>query len=222
MVRAARQHKGRGRRGKIWQGLEGNLFCSLLIAPGLPPSDLGQLSFAAALAVGDAIAAYLPPEVRVGFKWPNDVLVDGCKAGGILLESESTGSGAIDRVIIGIGVNVAAAPEGLDRAATMLAAHGASVEAKDLAREVIARVDHWLGRLASAGFGELRDAWLARAEGLGQMITVNLPDGSFRGRFLDLDAAGALIVERPDGGRRAIVSGEVFVTPREAVDSSCC
>jgi BirA family biotin operon repressor/biotin-[acetyl-CoA-carboxylase] ligase len=210
VVRAARQHKGRGRRGNTWEGLDGNLFCSMLIAPGVPPADIGLLSFVTALAVGDAIDETLPASVRVRFKWPNDILIEGRKVAGILLESDSTGSGAIDRVVVGLGVNVVAAPEGTDRSATSLAAHGATVDAATLARRVITCFDHWHRRLKGAGFSELREDWLARAQGLGRELVVNLPDGSFRGRFLDLDATGALIVEQPDGNRRAVVSGEVF------------
>ena len=103
LVWARAQSAGRGRRGRRWVSEPGNLYLSILLRPSFPPATAAQLGFAAALAVGEAAAAALPAGADVAYKWPNDVLISGRKASGILLESQAAGEGRLDWLVVGIG-----------------------------------------------------------------------------------------------------------------------
>ena len=118
---ARRQSAGRGRRGRAWSSETGNLAATLLTVVHRPPAEAAQLTFVAALAVADLLDAYAPPAL-VGIKWPNDVMLDGKKASGILLESGAHDSGGL-WLAVGIGVNLAHAPSDTERPATALADH---------------------------------------------------------------------------------------------------
>ncbi|MBV9549130.1 MAG: biotin--[acetyl-CoA-carboxylase] ligase [Alphaproteobacteria bacterium] len=199
-IMAARQSAGRGRRGAIWQGAEGNLMATLLLSP---PGNFAQLSFAAALAVADMVQ-HFAPAARITLKWPNDVLADNRKLAGILLES---GSGWL---AIGIGINLAAHPEGTEFPATSLAALGVVPPKLEEALTLLAaRFAHWYDRWMSEGFEALRTAWLARAPQLGAPIRARLPHETRHGLFAGIDAGGALLLREP-AGVRAIAAGEVF------------
>jgi BirA family biotin operon repressor/biotin-[acetyl-CoA-carboxylase] ligase len=196
---AARQTAGRGRRGRVWDSGSGNLAATLLLRPGKP--DVAQLSFSAALAVSDMAREYAPD---VTVKWPNDVLADGKKLAGILLESEN---GAL---AIGIGVNLAAHPSGTEFPATSLAALGVAAPAPDITLGMVAtRFAHWYDLWMTDGFEPLRDAWLARAGGLGGPIRARLPHAEHRGVFVGLNESGALLLNE-QGTVRTITAGEVF------------
>ncbi|HVV26916.1 MAG TPA: biotin--[acetyl-CoA-carboxylase] ligase [Rhizomicrobium sp.] len=200
-IMAGRQTAGYGRRGRAWHTLPGNLAATLLLRPQSPHA--GQLSFAAALAVSD-MAAQLAPDAAVTVKWPNDVLADGCKLAGILLEA---GDGWLT---VGIGVNLAAAPEGTEFPATALAALGIAPPPPDAALTVIAaRFARWYETWTREGFAPLRAAWLARAGGLGGPIRARLPHEERHGLFEGIDATGALLLNE-QGRTRAIAAGEVF------------
>lgn len=207
---AKRQTAGRGRRGREWESPEGNLMATLLVAPGVPTPDAARLSFVAALAVHDLVAAYAPRSaVRV--KWPNDVLIDGKKVAGILLESSGeAGVGELPWVAVGIGVNLVHAPVAAQYPATFIGAHGA---APTPAEALAALADAWETRFRTwrvSGFAAIREAWLAVAAGLGQPIEVRLPGETLTGRFETLMPDGALSLLLPSGSRRAITAGEVF------------
>ena len=212
LVWATSQSKGRGRRGNTWRSPPGNLYMSLLLRPDRPPAQASEISFVSSIALADAIAAVAPRGRKVSIKWPNDVLLNRRKVAGLLLESSTTGSGALDWLVIGMGVNIASAPKDLERPVTALHDEGcAGLTAGQLLEGFCAhflkRYDDWL----SCGFAPQREAWLKRAEGRDGPVTVNLEGESFTGRFVDLDGTGALIVETEDGGRRAVSVGEVFM-----------
>src|SRR5919198_6069394 len=124
LVWAVAQSAGRGRRGHLWQSPPGNLYLSLVLRPDVPPALAPQLGFIAALALGDALDQLAGPGLQLRYKWPNDVLAEGRKIAGILLESETAGAGRLEFVIIGIGVNIASAPRDLEYPATSLADQG--------------------------------------------------------------------------------------------------
>jgi BirA family biotin operon repressor/biotin-[acetyl-CoA-carboxylase] ligase len=111
LVWAGEQTEGRGRRGRPWVSVPGNLYMSLVLRPGGAAAAAAQLGFAAALAVGEAALRLLPGEARISHKWPNDVLVDGRKLSGILLESAAAADGGLAWLVMGIGVNVASHPD---------------------------------------------------------------------------------------------------------------
>jgi BirA family transcriptional regulator, biotin operon repressor / biotin---[acetyl-CoA-carboxylase] ligase len=169
-----------------------------------------QLGFAAALAVGEAALPLLPSGTRLAYKWPNDVLVEGRKVSGILLESEARAGGQPDWLVVGIGVNLASYPENVESPAISLAAAGARAATPEAMLEAVAeRFCHWHERWCAEGFAPLRTAWLARASGLGENIRVRLQGSETKGRFAGLDEEGALLLDEGRGERR-IAAGDVF------------
>jgi BirA family biotin operon repressor/biotin-[acetyl-CoA-carboxylase] ligase len=200
---AERQTAGRGRRGRTWETATGNLAATLLLRPDAPPAIIGQLSFAAALAVADT-ATHFAPGAAITVKWPNDVLAQGRKLAGILLEA---GDGWL---AIGIGINLARFPEGTEFPATSLAQLGIAPPSSDAALTVLAaRLAHWYDVWMQDGFEPLRAAWLTRAQGLGGAIRARLPHETRTGVFEGIDAAGALLLN-DQGQVRVIAAGEVF------------
>jgi len=209
-ILALKQSAGRGRRGRSWESPAGNLMCTLLLTPEVPIAQAARLSFVAALAVRDAVAEFLEAaDVRV--KWPNDVLVDGRKVAGILLESSGdNGAGLLPWLAVGIGVNLKHAPEGTIFPATSIAAHrGAATPAEALGR-LAAMWDQHFRVWRASGFAPIREAWLAHAAGLGRAIEVRLPSETVNGTFRGLDADGGLLLALADGSSRTITAGEVF------------
>lgn len=202
------QTAGRGRRGRSFISPPGNLYLSVLLRPERSAAEAAQLGFAAALAIADAVAPLLPARVRLGLKWPNDVLLDGRKLSGILLESQAS-EGRLDWLVLGMGVNVVSFPEGLDHPATSLFAVGASVTVDALLETLAGRFEAWHERWRREGFQPLRQAWLQRAQGLGEPIRVRLATGESGGRFAGLDEEGALLLDDATG-RRRVAAGEVF------------
>ena len=203
---AHHQTAARGRRGRAWVQPEGNFSATLLLpAPGAP-ARAALRSFVAALALSDALEAL---GVESALKWPNDVLLQGGKLAGILLEGLPDGA-----LAIGIGVNLAQAPaadqvEPGAVAPVALATEGVQITPDDflplLAQAFAAREES----LATYGFAPVRSAWLARAARLGQPITVRLPHETLAGTFTDVDADGQLVLSTPDGPR-LIAAGDVF------------
>ncbi|MDF1767273.1 biotin--[acetyl-CoA-carboxylase] ligase [Maricaulis sp.] len=206
---ARRQTAGRGRRGRAWSCLTGNLFTTGLYTFQCDPGRAAELSFAAANAVGAVCDAALGDPALTRLKWPNDALVSGRKAAGILLESGPAPGGGL-WLAVGIGINLADAPEDVDRPATALAIHGRTL-APDAALDILItafereRRDWLLG-----GFGPIRDRWLTRAHGLGQSCEARLENETVRGVFSDLGPDGALRLDLVGGGRRYISAGDVF------------
>jgi BirA family biotin operon repressor/biotin-[acetyl-CoA-carboxylase] ligase len=210
LVWALAQTAGRGRRGRPWQSPPGNLYLSLLLRPTGPIAQAAQLGFVAALALGDALQPMLGGGTALRFKWPNDVLLDGRKLAGILLESETTAGEGAAFVVIGVGVNLAAAPADAEFPATSLAAAGIAGVTPALLLEAFAHhFETWHRCWLTERFAPVRRAWLARASGLGEAVRVRLERATLLGRFLDLDEEGALLLEAEEG-RRRIAAGEVF------------
>jgi BirA family biotin operon repressor/biotin-[acetyl-CoA-carboxylase] ligase len=206
-ITAVAQTAGRGRRGRTWVSEPGNLYATLLLTDPAPPERAAQLSFVAALAVHDAIAACAPAlAARLGFKWPNDVLLDGAKLAGILIEAEGTRPLL---VAVGIGVNCRHHPAATDYPATDLVTAGAAVTAEHLFAALSVAMVHRL-REWGTGFAPIRAAWLARAAGLGGELFGRLGTRELTGRFETLDEAGRLVLRLPGGAVETIAAGEVF------------
>ncbi len=218
-----RQEAGRGRRGRAWETPEGNLAATLLVLPQADIKVAATLGFVAGLALADALEAVAPGKtVRVGIdggtplgggrfelKWPNDVLADGAKLSGILLESTMLD----DRryaVAIGIGVNVVAHPAEVPYPATSLAALGFACDAERL---FLALSDAWVehSRLWAEGRGlaVIRDRWLRRAAGLGSEVAVKVEGKVVRGIFESIDEECRFVIRDRDGGRTTIAAGDV-------------
>jgi BirA family biotin operon repressor/biotin-[acetyl-CoA-carboxylase] ligase len=215
-LRAERQSAGRGRRGRSWTSERGNLFITYFTATTKPPADLALLSFAAALAVADVVDAAIGRPVAL-VKWPNDVMVLGRKVSGILLESGALTDGRA-WIAIGVGINVASAPEGVDQpiAALSAFADGKALSVDAIEQTLRRRLGFWAGRLDRDGFAPLRDAWLLRAHGLGAQAVARVGQEEIAGIARGLTGDGALELELPDGRTRLITAGEVFFGARKA------
>lgn len=209
-IRADRQTAGRGRRGRAWQSPTGNLAATLFMRPARAAAESAQLSFVAALAASDAMALFAPDR-DIKLKWPNDVLADGRKLAGILLESASTGDAVPSWIAIGIGINLAHYPTDTEFPATSLAALGAAVPNPGQALTALAAsFAKWYDAWNAGGFQSVRDAWLSRAAGLGMRIRARLQNEETSGVFEGIDATGALILRESIDRVRLIAAGDVF------------
>jgi BirA family transcriptional regulator, biotin operon repressor / biotin---[acetyl-CoA-carboxylase] ligase len=208
VVWAHQQTMGRGRQGNTWTSMPGNLFMTMIMRPDKNAALSGQLSFVTAVALAETLKEWLPPNVQIALKWPNDLLLNGKKAAGILLESEVHGVNSVGWLIIGVGVNVADAPEG---AASLKDFGVTGLEAghvlEKLAKKIKTLYDLWM----KTGFDLIRLEWLRYAHNIGATINVRLPKETVSGKFIGIDASGALQLEMADGTRRDVSSGEVFV-----------
>jgi BirA family biotin operon repressor/biotin-[acetyl-CoA-carboxylase] ligase len=205
-----RQTAGRGRRGRVWETGEGNLAATLLFSTDKPPAEAAQVSFVAALAVADMLAAYVPASL-VSLKWPNDPMLGGLKVSGILVESGARQTGGL-WIAVGMGVNLARKPIDSERPATALTTHRAAPPPLPVdAIEVLADAfERWSKVWLSLGFPAIADAWTARAHGLGEPCVARLGTETVEGVAEGLDGDGALRLRLPDGRLRRITAGDVF------------
>jgi BirA family biotin operon repressor/biotin-[acetyl-CoA-carboxylase] ligase len=210
VVTALEQTAGRGRQGKAWVSPPGNLFASLVLRPACPAARAAELVFAAGVAACDALTALLPTETKPRCKWPNDLMIKGRKVAGILAEAATDASGACDFVVLGIGINVAHHPPEAAWPATSLAAQGATTDVEATLAHLVASWDEWYRRWHGEGFVTIRAAWLERAFALGQTIELKQDRGARQGRFLGLDASGALVIETVTGKRETHHFGDVI------------
>ena len=205
-LRAERQTGGRGRQGRTWVSPPGNLYTSTLVRLRPTDPEAASLALVAAVALEEAVRAHLGDAAVPTLKWPNDLLLDGAKLSGILLER------AADAVVIGIGVNLAQHPHDLDRATTSLAAHGAIVDPATFQETLADAFARWLGVWRGQGLAPVRTRWLERAHPPGTPLTARLPDGSaIDGLFDGLDIGGALVLRLADGGRRVIHAADIVL-----------
>lgn len=206
-IAARAQCAGRGRRGRTWISPKGNLFASLLTSGRFPPATAATLGFVAALAAHAACRA-CAPALAGTLKWPNDILVEGRKVGGLLLESQAL-NGRL-AVIVGFGINLFTAPAGTPFPATALARLGAPVAPEEMFAQL---TDAWIDweRIwdEGRGFADIRAAWLERAQGLGEPISVRLDERIEAGIFETLDESGRLILRGAGGAQIAISAGDV-------------
>ena len=195
-ILADRQTAGRGRHGRDWLSPIGNFYGSALLIAPCATADAPQLGFVAGVAARTAIADF--GAGRVGLKWPNDLVADGAKLAGVLLEGWSVGAGF--GVSIGIGVNLAWHPSDLAYpAADLSALIGRAVSVRDFLERLALRFDERLTAYArGAGFAEIRRQWLAAAAGLGQPMRASSRTGVREGLFEGLDARGRLLLRDGD------------------------
>jgi BirA family biotin operon repressor/biotin-[acetyl-CoA-carboxylase] ligase len=209
-ITASEQTAGRGRSGRLWLSAEGALAATLLMQPGCEPAELAQLSFVAGVAAHEAAAGVLPTDAlsMLRLKWPNDVLLDGAKLVGILVES--TFVDGVPVAAIGIGMNVAGVPSLDGRAVTALGAHGASTTAEAMGAGLARALARWLAVWERGrGFDVIREAWLARAGAIGEAMSVHAGGARVSGRFAGLGPDGSLLLEDDTGGKRAFAFGDV-------------
>lgn len=201
VVQALTQTKGRGRQGREWVAAEGNLYLSLLLKPESQSAYLGQIALLLGLAVSNAL-----DEIDVNgshLKWPNDVLIEGQKVCGILIEVEQ------GTLICGIGVNIS---QSTIEGSTNLHAYNAQIE-RDYFRDILFEeinvlYAHW----QLHGFEAIRKSWLEKAWQLGKMISIHQQNTKISGIFKTLDNTGRIVLEDSDGDIHKIQTGDVFKT----------
>jgi BirA family biotin operon repressor/biotin-[acetyl-CoA-carboxylase] ligase len=213
-ITAARQSAGRGRRGRAWSTETGNLAATLLTTTDVPAAEAAQLSFVAALAACDLADTCLGAGAA-RLKWPNDVLVHGRKAVGILVESGARDGGGL-WLAVGIGVNLSHHPDDTERPATSFAEHMTSSPPKPAdALEVLAtRFEAWRRLWATQGFAPIARAWSERALGMGERCEARLPNRTLSGVAEGMDDSGALRLRLDDGALERITAGDVFFESR--------
>lgn len=214
---AGEQRAGRGRHGRQWSSPQGNLYASLLLIDPCEPPHAPQLGFVAGLALHEAVEAVTGLGApRLSLKWPNDLLLDGAKISGLLLEGHRLGTNGPLAIIVGMGVNVAFAPTGtpyptmalqavkpgLTREEMFRALSGAFAQAFSAWRQA-ARMN------AADPFGPIRRLWLERAAGIGQEVTLRLPKAEKRGVFEGLDRFGRLQLKTASG-TELIDAGDLY------------
>jgi BirA family biotin operon repressor/biotin-[acetyl-CoA-carboxylase] ligase len=209
-ILAHRQTAGRGRRGRDWSTGEGNLAATLLTTTTKPPAEAAQISFVAALAAQALAETCLGAGVGA-LKWPNDLMVHGRKAAGILVESGARPDGTL-WLAVGVGVNLARAPADVERPATAFADHmaGPAPAPRD-ALDILARAyATWEAAWACKGFGAIAAAWTERAYGLGRPCEARLASGVLTGVAEGLEDDGALRLRFESGETARITAGDVF------------
>ncbi len=206
---ARTQTAGRGRRGRTWVPREGNLFLTYLGATKEKPQKIALLGFAAGLALAEFCDALIGPG-KARLKWPNDLMLSGRKAAGLLLESGALRDGR-NWFAVGIGFNLAAAPEGVGQETAALSEFlgGAAPAPEIVALDISSRFASWSAWLDRDGFAPLRTAWMARAHGLGQLARVENGGPALTGMARDLSSQGELLLELDTGEVRAIAAGDI-------------
>lgn len=199
-----RQLSGRGRGGRTWHDGAGNFMGSTLIHTGNGDPPAGTLALAAGLAVHHTVSVLLPQDQSAALKWPNDVMIDRAKLAGMLLEREG------DAVILGIGVNLAAAPEVAGRETVALSAFGAAPDRNHFAAELARSFALELERWRNFGLEPIINRWLKAGHPIGTPLEVGEPgEEALSGTFAGLAADGALQLRLAGGTTRTIHAGEV-------------
>ncbi|MCC6446507.1 MAG: biotin--[acetyl-CoA-carboxylase] ligase [Armatimonadetes bacterium] len=214
VVLASEQTEGRGRLGRRWVAPKGTaILASILVRPALPLREFWQLSFVAAWAAAEAIAFMTDASVQV--KWPNDILIDGKKVAGILIEVVPEGPGG-PWAVIGIGINVNAPPEAfppdlLTPATSLLEAQGRAMPLQPLLKAVLEHFDRGMESLVSQGFESVLARWKTMEAFTGKPVRVVTPSGEVDGTALGVDDQGNLRVGRADGSEETILAGDVLL-----------
>ncbi len=218
VIWAEAQTHGKGRQGREWVSERGNLFCSLLLQPCAPSDALPQLSFVTSLAVYKALASVVEAPHQLSLKWPNDILLDDRKLGGILLETMPVQGNDARWVIIGVGVNVEQAPSDVRYPATSLKAVGLEIISPKI---VLSRFlncfqplyDQWLEQ----GFEHIRQQWLDACTWLHQPVILELQDGAIvQETFCDVNEEGHIVLLDQNNRRQTYAAGDVMRTGVDA------
>lgn len=201
------QLEGRGRLGRSWVSEPGNLYASLLLSMSIPASRASGLGIVVSLAVLGTFRAFLPATIPLEVKWPNDVLIAGMKAAGILIESTSQAEAM--QMALGCGLNLKSAPSATRYGATALAQHAAPVPPAAALERLAGELDDLLKDWDwGSGFGRIKDKWLRHARALGKEIVLASAAGEIRGEFEGLGENGSLLL-RNRSGLQEFHAGEV-------------
>lgn len=202
------QTAGYGRRGNVWQSLPGNLMATVILTPEKPLTEVSQLAFVAALAIGHAIKPFLRPDVVMAYKWPNDIMLNGEKVCGCLVETEQLLDAPL-YVLLGIGLNIRQAPM-TDQPATALANACQDCPDRDqVLDEILASFSMHYQRWLFEGFDWVKTQWQAHAYRLHDTVDFLAPDGLVSGRFQGIDSKGGLMLKIDNQDDKIFYSGQI-------------
>ncbi|MDV7144808.1 biotin--[acetyl-CoA-carboxylase] ligase [Tropicimonas sp. TH_r6] len=213
-ILALNQTAARGRRGREWVNPQGNFAATLVMRPALGAGLAALRSFTASLALYDAFVATTGRSAPFTLKWPNDVLLNGGKVAGILLESAGQG-GDVSFLSIGIGVNLASAPQPAEveaqalRPVSLRAETGVSIPPEAFLDALAPAFARYEIQLSTYGFAPIREAWLARAARLGEVVTARTATEEISGTFETIDDHGNIVL-RDAKGQRTIPAADIF------------
>ncbi len=202
VILADEQTHGRGKPGNHWVSPPGNLYATLIFPHAFSPKQLTELSFLTTIAIGETLVK-LNPSMALSYKWPNDILINEEKVGGILLEPFASST------LIGMGINLIMPPPLLK--ATCLKDHGISLTALDLIKHILHSFGQWKEIWEKKSFEEIRLQWLGRAFRLHQTICVKIGPHAVEGLFENIDKNGNLRLIEKDGTERLFASGDIFI-----------
>lgn len=209
LIWAREQTNGKGRRGNQWDSPKGNFYMSLITRPEVSPANAAELAFVTGCAIFDTVGEVCEPGFECRLKWPNDVLLNDSKIGGLLLETRATAGQDVDYVIIGLGVNLLSHPSGTEFPATDFVNEGQIIPDTVFLEAFARHFMDWASRWVDVGFEPVRQGWKWRARGIGEEINVRLEHETLTGVFKDLAADGSLVLDQ-DGTERNITAGDVF------------
>jgi BirA family biotin operon repressor/biotin-[acetyl-CoA-carboxylase] ligase len=192
-ILALRQTAGRGSRGRQWEAPPGNLNLSVLIRPKLPMAQFSVFPLLAGIAVADAVSAFLPADTAPVLKWPNDILLGGAKLAGVMIDA-APDNDVFGWLVIGIGINLVAAPQLADRRTTTLERHGGQADPLQAAQMVLDFLGHWIDVLDHSGVSPIIDAWQQRGHAIGTQLRLTGVHAEVTGRFAGLSPSGELLL----------------------------
>lgn len=207
VVQAMKQSSARGRNGRAWEAPMGNIYMSLVLRPTCGLEHVGELAFVIAVGLSNALDEYIDPNKhKKTLKWPNDILVDGLKISGILLETDMSNDNELEAVVVGIGLNVFQSPE---FAVSLSKVAKEPVYVNRVRDKVLEEISKAYRLWQEEGITPIRMKWLRHAHGLGKKMTAHLPNEKCEGIFEGLSEDGALILKQEDGERRITNAGDV-------------
>lgn len=218
VIAAYEQVQARGRRGRAWEAFRGNIHFTYITYSKAPLGQSPQLSFVACVAAGEALQAFLPPTHLLTYKWPNDVLLNGKKIGGLLLETHTIPDKEELCYLIGCGINLVKAPQKVRYPTTSLQDEGIYLPLEETLKYVALSLDHYITLWKKEGFQPIHNLWMLRAANLEKTISIETQGTAQSGIFKGIDMSGAMILSRPDG-TTYLSAGEVLWKENNA--SSC-
>ena len=212
VVIAQTQSMGRGRFDRVWQSPKGGLYLSLLLRPKTPIEKTSLLTFVAALAITHTIRSF---NVPARIKWPNDVLVNGKKIAGILLESETSVT-QVSYVIVGIGVNLntnlAHLSADVRKNATSLhKEHGSVIDNEEFLNTLFLQFDRFYQLFSTGTFDQIIEAWKHQSDTLGKHIRVQISNDIIQGTAVDVDQFGFLLLKTQEGTTIRVTNGDCTI-----------
>jgi BirA family biotin operon repressor/biotin-[acetyl-CoA-carboxylase] ligase len=199
VIIAREQSDGRGMRGRVWESSKGNLFLTYITYLPVTLAKAPQMSFVACVAVGEALLPLLPPINSLSYKWPNDILLNHKKVGGLLLESVVIPNKTGVCCLIGCGLNITSLPQKVQYPATSLHDEGIFLSFEDVLTAVVSSFEQYITLWKMKGFSAIHGLWMEGAANLGKKITIDLQGKAYEGLFKGIDQEGTALLHTSDG-----------------------